>query len=243
MIVNTWKNIFHVFIFHFRIFCSSMIFLYIEICTKRSKHFISFFVICFTKSEKKSSMFSFSRWNHTMSRWTISWKIFFKIIRKLNKNIILDINENQKKICSFVMTFINDMFQQTKNEKFSHYNIQKKCRSCFCFKKSRENLKFDTIHNEKYHLKIFRQRQHVEQLIDKNQKIFLKKIELRLKFFVIVRFVFVLNLIQTRSYDAFHSKWKKLNRVFHNFLVINMFFKKNNEKYFKIFQNFFYSSG
>ena len=50
-------------------------------------------------------------------------KNFFKIIRKLNKNIILNINEKSKEICVFIIKLINNIFQQTKNEIFSHYNI------------------------------------------------------------------------------------------------------------------------
>ena len=68
---------------------------------------------------------------------------FAKSIKQLNRDINLIINENEQKICVFSMSLLENMSQQTVNEKFFHHSVQKKCRSCFCSKKSRENLTFN----------------------------------------------------------------------------------------------------
>ena len=71
---------------------------------------------------------------------------------------------------------------------------------------------------------------------------FFREIDFRSKMFVIVRLCSVLNLIQIRIYDAFHSKWKNLKRILHSFLITSMLSKKNNTQYFKTFQKFSYFS-
>ena len=48
--------------------------------------------------------------------------------------------------------------------------------------------------------------------------------------------------MRTRTYDVFHSKWRKLKRTLHNFFVITMLFKQENIQYLKHFQSFQYFS-
>lgn len=131
---------------------------------------------------------------------------FAKSIRQLDRDISLIINEDEQEICAFSMSLLEDMSQQTVNEKFSHHSAQKECRSCFCSKKSRENLTFNTIQHERYHFETIKQRQHVNQLVEKDRKMFLRETDLRSKTSVIARLCSALNLIQTRTYDASHSE-------------------------------------
>ena len=166
---------------------------------------------------------------------------FAKSIRQLDRDISLIINEDEQEICAFSMSLLEDMSQQTVNEKFSHHSAQKECRSCFCSKKSRENLTFNTIQHERYHFETIKQRQHVNQLVEKDRKMFLRETDLRSKTSVIARLCSALNLIQTRTYDASHSEWRSLKRILHSFLITSMLSKKDNTQYLKIFQNFSYS--
>ena len=53
---------------------------------------------------------------------------------------------------------------------------------------------------------------------------------------------FAFDLMRTRTYDVFHSKWRKLKRTLHNFFVITMLFKQENIQYLKHFQSFQYFS-
>ena len=61
--------------------------------------------------------------------------VIAKFIRQLNKNIILNINDDDTNVCVFIFKLINDIFQQTNNSKFLRYNVEKNCRFCFVFKK------------------------------------------------------------------------------------------------------------
>ena len=78
-------------------------------------------------------------------------------------------------------------------------------------------------------------------MIEENRKIYLKKIDIRLKFLAIARLCFSLDLIQNRIYDASHFKWKNLRKFLYNFLVINMLLKKKSIQYLKAFQFFSYA--
>ena len=169
-------------------------------------------------------------------------KVFFKDIKQLNRDFALFVNDIETEICFFVMKLIDDMSQQIENEEFAHHNAQKECRFCFCFKTLKENLQFDIVQEDRYHFEIVRQREHAKQLVDENRKDFLKKIELQLKSFVIVRLCFAFDLMRTRTYDVSHSKWRKLKRTLHNFFVITMLFKQENIQYLRHFQSFQYSS-
>ena len=61
--------------------------------------------------------------------------VIAKLIRQLNRNIILSINNKNAEICAFTLKLIKDMPQQTNNSKIFRYNVQKGCRSYFVFKK------------------------------------------------------------------------------------------------------------
>ena len=163
---------------------------------------------------------------------------FAKFIKVLNKKTDLYINDQKQKMCAFVFDLIKNLFQQIDNSEFLRHNVQKSCRSCFVFKKVKTNLNFDIIINDRYHFEILNQREYATQLVDENQRMFLRKIELQLKTLVIDRLCSVLNLIQNKAYDVFHSKWKKFERILQSFLIEFIFFKREDTKYLKVFHNF-----
>ena len=83
------------------------------------------------------------------------------------------------------MKLIKNLLQQIDNSKFFRHNVEKNCRSYFFFKNVKIDLNFDIITNDKYHYKTLNQRKHATQLIDKTQRIFLKKTKLQLKTLII----------------------------------------------------------
>ena len=193
----------------------------------------------YEKRRKLANVFTLTLDSHDATLDNVV-KIFFKFIRELDRNLNIEINEKMIEMCSYVMTLIDDMSQQVENEDFSHHNIQKNCRICFILKNVREDLEFDIIKNERYHFEILKQRKHAKQLVDENQRTFLKNTRLQLKSLVIARLCSFLNLIRTRVYDASHSEWRDLKRIMHRFLVSNVFFKSGSAQYLKIFQTFQY---
>ena len=203
--------------------------------------YLIFVNLSYEKKRKIVNVFIFILDSHDATTIDVV-KFFFRTIRKLNKNCSLEINEKFSEICVFILNLIENMLEMTNNENFVHHSAQKDCRSCFCFKNFRENLNFDTMKNDRIHLETLRQRHFVKQLMKNDQKRFLQKTELRLKNFVIVRLCSALNLIQTRIYDASHSKWRKLRRILHSFLITTILSKKNNVEYLRHFQNFQYLS-
>ena len=169
-------------------------------------------------------------------------KVFFKLIRQFDRELKnMKIDEEKTSMCAFIMSFISDMSQQTNNDEFFRHNVDLNCRNCFCSRNERVNLKFDIVEENRYHEKIISQRDYVEQLVDENQKRYLRNTNIHLKASLIARLCSAFDLIQIRIYDAFHSKWRDFERILHSFLVINMLSKRDNTKYLKIFQNFSYS--
>ena len=90
--------------------------------------------LIFYKRRKIINVFIFIFESHEIALKNVI-NIIAKFIRQLNKNIILNINDENTKICVFIFELINDMFQQTNNLKFLRYNVEKNCRFCFVFKK------------------------------------------------------------------------------------------------------------
>ena len=170
-------------------------------------------------------------------------KVFFKIFRQLDRDVMkMKINEESIFVCAFNMRFIENISQQTNNEDVARHNANMSCRICFCFKTSRDNLDFDIVNNDKYHDETMRQREHAEQLIEKDRKIFFRDTDIRFESSSIARLCSALNLIRSRAYDASHSEWRELRRILQSFLVIFVLNKKDSTTYLKTFQNFQYSS-
>ena len=166
-------------------------------------------------------------------------EIFDKTIRTLNRDQNLNINEKQTTICVFIMTFLKNMSQQTNNTKFFRHNVIMKCRTCLCSKNDRNDLNYDVIVNDRYHWNIVRQRDQIQNLSKKKQKIFVQKTNIKINFFFMIRFVFLLNFVLSRSYDFFHFEWKNINKIMHNFLLLFILSKKIF--FLKTFQTFRYS--
>ena len=202
--------------------------------------YLIFANLSYEKRRKIVNVFTLTLEFHNVALETVV-KVFFKNIKQLNRNFALSVNDIEIEICFFVMKLIDDMSQQIENEEFAHHNAQKECRFCFCFKTLKKDLQFDIIQKNKYHFEIVRQREHAKQFVDENRKIFLKKIELQLKSSVITRLCFAFDLMRTKTYNVFHSKWRELKKTLHNFFVTTMFFKQENTQYLKHFQSFQYS--
>ena len=171
-------------------------------------------------------------------------KVFFRLIRQLDRELEnMKIDEEKTSVCAFIMSLIGDMSQQADNGGFSRHNADLSCRSCFCSRSERANLEFDIVEEDRYHEKTINQRDYAEQLVDENQKRYLRDTNIHLKAPFIARLCSTLDLIQIRTYDASHSKWRDLERILHSFLVINILSKRDSTKYSKVFQNFSYSFG
>ena len=52
-------------------------------------------------------------------------KVFFKSIKKLNRDLNFEINDEIKKIYIYTITLIDDIFQQIENKNFAYYSAQK----------------------------------------------------------------------------------------------------------------------
>ena len=73
-------------------------------------------------------------------------KAFFKLIKQFDRELEnMKIDEEKTSMCAFIMSLIDDMFQQTNNDEFFRHNADFRCRNCFCSKSERVNLKFDIV--------------------------------------------------------------------------------------------------
>ena len=76
---------------------------------------------------------------------------FVSEFQKLNKKLLMIVNKQTQFVCAFMIIFIENMSQQAVNDNFlSHKALFKYC-SCFCNKKNRNNLFYDTVEHDHYH--------------------------------------------------------------------------------------------
>ena len=167
---------------------------------------------------------------------------FDKVIRTLNRDQNLNINEEQTTICVFIMTFLKNMSQQTNNAEFFRHNAVMKCQICLCSKSDRDDLNYDVIVNDRYHWNIIRQRDQAQNLSTRKQKVFVQKTNIKIESSFMIRLVFSLNLVLSRSYDFSHFEWRNINRIMHDFFLSFVLNKKESFFYLKSFQTFRYSS-
>lgn len=72
-------------------------------------------------------------------------EVFSKSIKKLNYNVEMKINKECEIICVFVMTFFENMSQQTNNIEFFRHNANIRYCTYLCFKRQRDNLQYDIV--------------------------------------------------------------------------------------------------
>lgn len=71
---------------------------------------------------------------------------------ELNKDVEMCINDENKFVCAFVMTFINDTSQQQNNSEFKHQNALRDCWYYYIIEfKIKAQLNFDTVALRCYH--------------------------------------------------------------------------------------------
>ena len=121
--------------------------------------------ICLTykKRRKLANMFILSLRSHRTELNDVI-KAFVKPIQKLNRGTQLKVNDNLKIVCAFAITFLDDMSQQANNVGFMRYSVRIEYRICYCSKKERDNLDFDTIINDRYYWKTQSQRDYMIDL-------------------------------------------------------------------------------
>lgn len=61
-------------------------------------------------------------------------KVFCKLIKKLDISIEIKINNKRKIVYVSIIVFLNNILQQTNNNRFSRYNTNIRCYICFYFK-------------------------------------------------------------------------------------------------------------
>ena len=169
-------------------------------------------------------------------------KVFRRFIQKFDKKLNMKVNDSMKIVFFFVMIFLNDMSQQANNEEFFRHFAMHDCRTCFCSKKNRNNFDFDTIDNDRTHLHTLFFWKNMKHMNDVHRRIHMKEADMKFEFSVIMQLTSSFDFIQSRAYDAFHSKWKSFDRIFHSFLLSFIFSKRRSASYLKSFQTFFYFS-
>ena len=106
--------------------------------------------LTYKKRRKLANVFTLSLKSHKAKLDDIV-KVFVKPIQKLDRGTQLEVNDNLKTVCVFAITFLGDMSQQTDNAGFMRYSIRIGYRTCYCSKKERGNLDFDTVVNDRYY--------------------------------------------------------------------------------------------
>lgn len=168
---------------------------------------------------------------------------FRKPIRKLDRGLNMEVNGSIETVLSFVMTFLGDMPQQADNGGFFRHSAKHGCRTCFCSKEDRGNLEYDTIDNGRTHLHTLFLWEDMKHMNGVQRQMQMRKAGMKSEPPVVMRLAPALDLIQSRAYDAPHSEWRGLGRIFHSFLLSSILSKRGSASYLRSFQTFCFPSG
>ena len=169
---------------------------------------------------------------------------FSKPIQNLDRGMELEINGDMEKVCAFSITFLGDMPQQADNGGFMRHNARRGCRTCFCLKEERSDLKYDVVRNGRYHWETMQQREYARDLDStKDRNDFVKDFGVRIEVPAVVKLAPALDIIQSRAYDAPHSEWRGLGRILQSFLMTSILSKRGVTAYMKAFQTFRFPPG
>ena len=161
-------------------------------------------------------------------------------LKILNREMYMMINEQKTFVCAFIHDFIENMSQQLNNRKLMKQNAKHDCEYCFIFSINRENLNFDIVKNDRYHQKLKKTRVKLSSMKFIKRIKFMNSINLNKKNTFFVKIVFVLNIIQIKSFDVEHSKYREIDKIFQKLLFTTILILKTQIEYVKKFQTFFF---
>ena len=150
------------------------------------------------------------------------------------------INEQKTFVYAFIHDFIENMFQQLNNRELMKQNAKHDCEYYFIFSINRENLNFDIVKNDRYHQKLKKTRVKLSSMKFIKRIKFMNSINLSKKNTFFVKIAFVLNIIQIKSFDVEHSKYREIDKIFQELLFTTILILKTQIEYVKKFQTFFF---
>jgi len=161
----------------------------------------------------------------------------------LNEEIMMKINDEEKLICAFVLTFIEDTSQQQFNSDFMSHNANRECRSCLVSKVERTDLKYDIIVKNCYHHRVLQERAKTNRIIVITRRVktfqFLK---MKTEQSLLMMMTSALNIIRTRSTDSAHFKFARLAKQSQSLLFSAILTSKRQSEYTLQLQKFPFSS-
>ncbi|PYH93714.1 hypothetical protein BO71DRAFT_278728, partial [Aspergillus ellipticus CBS 707.79] len=123
-------------------------------------------------------------------------------------------------ITASIIAFTGDMPQQAKNSGAQSYSAEFGCRTCYCPKNSRHDLKFDSLLCGRYHFEIKSFRKYAESLSSPAKQIqFLSSKGLLPHPSPLELLAPSLDLVLSRPYDIPHSDWKGLGLRLQSFML------------------------
>ncbi|KAE8164620.1 hypothetical protein BDV40DRAFT_310810 [Aspergillus tamarii] len=154
---------------------------------------------------------------------------------KLSRGTWMSINGTKTLVTAFPLAFTGDMPQQAKNSGALAHNAIIGCRSCYCRKDQRADLKFDIINYGRYHYQTCTLRSQGNRILGKTEReSFFTQHGLKDKPSALEELSPTLDLVLTRPYDVPHSEWKGLGVIMQEILS-KALCKKGRDLYFKVY--------
>jgi hypothetical protein len=147
---------------------------------------------------------------------------FRKASSELAQRVFMDINGQKTLVRAFIIVMIEDMPQQAGNSGFMRHSAKQGYRSCFCNQSERSDLDSSIQHFSRFHWDTVYDREQGNQLRGIERKRFFNDKGMRGDESPYVQPAPYLDLILGRPWDALHSGWRGLERVFKQY-----FFKKS----------------
>lgn len=164
---------------------------------------------------------------------------FNKQLEELDRGSVINVGGIPHRVCSFVLAFTGDMPQQAANGGFLTHNAVRGCRSCYCPKDARKDLKFDIVLEGRYHHETRAKRHEGMAIVNKRRRDeFWQRYGLRQDESPMVKLGPALDLILTRTYDIPHSEWKGLGRLMQEILIDHLLTDNGVQQYLRAFQSF-----
>jgi hypothetical protein len=157
----------------------------------------------------------------------------------LSRGIPMMINGRMTKVNVFIMAITGDMPQQASNSGALSHQAEIGCRTCYCPKGQRGNLKYDVISNGRYHFDTSLKRLKGNSIAGRSEKMrFWAQVGLQPDPSPLDHFAPYLDIVLSRTYDIPHSEWKGLGRLLQKLLVDAILTRHGREQYLEAFQNF-----
>lgn len=142
----------------------------------------------------------------------------------LKKSCFLMINEKEKQVWALILIFTKNMKSQQEIANFLDFSAKLSCRMCYANEKTRNNMNYDIVDNERYHHQTLYVRKQVVFMTKTVREKFLSQYEMIFEFSTLQLLISILDIIVSRFENSTHSEFvdivRKIMFVFCKWILI-----------------------